>query len=101
MQLFIFIKKYMVDLGLYYPDSIVGFKYKYHTHLFLIGMTTVLMGIPLFHMKTVYDIAISSYGVSQLAVVVGCACSILSRLSNIIKLIDKFEEILQKSKFQK
>lgn len=101
MQLFIFIKNYMVDLGLYRPDSIIGFKYKYQTYLFLIGMMTVLMGIPLFHMNTLSDFATSSYGASQIAVVVGCASSMLSRLSNIFKLIDKFEEILQKCKFQK
>lgn len=104
MKNFELIENQMTGLGLYRPHSIVGsnrFKYKYASILFMFGIYVVLMGIPMYSLRTVSQFATGCFGFGA-AVSLMCTCTLLMwQTPNIYALMDHFKEVIEKREFRK
>lgn len=102
MPNFKFVKVQLVNWGLYRLRSINEsfiFNYKYLSILFSWAIITILMGIPLFKLKTFFDMSTGCFGFSVAVAMTFTSSVIMWQTQNIYKLIDNFEEIIQTREF--
>lgn len=102
MQNFKLAKVQLVNWGLYRRHSInesFSIKCKYSSILFSWAIITILMGIPLIKMKTFFDMSTGCFGFSVAVAMTFTSSVIMWQTQNIYKLIDNFEEIIQKREF--
>lgn len=105
MKIFNLIKRQCDVLGLHRPsshdDEISHYNMKNFVIILGLCVTSTILGIPLVQAKTISDFSKSYMGLSSSVTLIYMYFTLIWRTSPIHKMIEHFEEQIQKCKFQK